>query len=219
MKRISQHDLDALCQYGQALDLKGDHPAVVIHPDGTVTKFWTRKKRWLSSATLRPYSRRFVDNAHALARRGITVPEIINHAQLENSHIRIVTYRALPGNSIRELLNDAPEQVDLPKLCRFIARLHQRGVLYRGIHLGNIIQPPERDGYGLIDFTDVRFFSRPLSLQRRASNLATPLRYREDTDLIASAGMPALEHCYLEQLDLSPAEQKRFLSLLQAHRR
>ena len=207
MKKISHNALESLCQNGRAIDSKGGYPAVVLHPDDTVTKIWARKKGFFSSATLSPYSTRFINNASELARRGITVPNILNHAQLENSHVRIVTYSALPGESIRELLEKDPKKVDIPALAKYIEKLHEKGIQFGGMHLGNIIQRPNSQGYGLIDFTDVRFFSKPLNIKQRAANLAVPLRYPEDIERIKAAGLPALLESYLEVLSPTPTEK------------
>lgn len=210
MNTITQVELDALCQNGKAIDDKGGYPAVVLHPDDTITKFWARKKKRLSSATLHPYSNRFIRNATELDRRGILVPEIISHAAVENSHIRVVTYRALPGTSIRELLQTNPKQINIPELSQYIDQLHQKGILFRGMHLGNIIQRPEDQGYGLIDFTDVKFYAKPVPMLRRAANLATPLRYLDDVQRIKEAGLPSLLETYLKILQLSEPEKQRF---------
>lgn len=207
MKTITSTELDAICKNGQPIDSKGGYPAVVLHPDGTITKLWARKKGLFSSSTLSPYSTRFVKNANELAKRGITVPEITNHAKVEKSHVRLVTYRALPGTSIRELIQSAPQEIKLTELCRYIDTLHQKGILFGGMHLGNIIQMP--DGYGLIDFTDVKFFNRPLSIQQRATNLRTPLRYHKDIE-----GLPEFLETYLTVANLSSDERQQIRSNL-----
>ncbi|NWK56825.1 hypothetical protein HW115_14475 [Verrucomicrobiaceae bacterium N1E253] len=208
----SQEDFDALCRNGQAIDEKGGYPAVVLHPDDTVTKIWARKKKWLSSATLRPYSGRFIHNAEELDQREIQAPSVLKHIALAGSHVRAVTYQSLPGQSIRELLKQSPEQVHIRDLCHFIHHLHQKGILFRGMHLGNIIQLPDQQGYGLIDFTDVKFYAKPVPMLRRAANLATPLRYRKDVQRIKKAGLPSLLSSYLKILQLDETEQQRFKS-------
>lgn len=210
MKIITHQELETLCQHGQAIDNKAGYPAVVLHPDGTITKIWARKKKLISSATLRPYVNRFIRNAEKLSRRDIIVPEIIRQAAVENSHIRIVTYRSLPGISIRELLKTNPRQINIPELSQYIYLLHQKGILFRGMHLGNIIQRPEDQGYGLIDFTDVKFYTKPVPMLRRAANLATPLRYLDDVQRIKEAGLPCLQKTYLKILQLSEPEKQRF---------
>ncbi len=210
MITITSEELDYISRDGQAIDNKAGYPAVVLHPDGTVSKFWARKKKLISSATLLTYSSRFVKNAAELSRRGIVTPEIISHTAVEKSHIKIVKYRSLPGKSIRELLKNDPQQVNITNLCQYIYKLHDKGILFRGIHLGNIIQAPDQQNYGLIDFTDVKFYSKALSLRRRATNLSTPLRYEEDTKRIATAGLPDLAESYLKILSASKSEEQKF---------
>jgi hypothetical protein len=190
---ITSEELNTLCQHAHAIDNKGGYPAVIIHPDNTITKLWARKKKLLSSATLLPYSNRFIINAAKLIQRNIMVPEILSHSILQNSRIRLVTYRSLPGRSIRELLRKHPSSVDIPKLCAYIYQLQQKGILFRGMHLGSIIQCPQGKDYGLIDFTDVRFYARPLSLLYCAANFSTPLRYKKDIERIQKASLPCLK--------------------------
>jgi len=217
MKTISSAELDALCLHGKAIDKKSGYPAVILHPDGTATKIWARKKGFFSSSTLRPYSLRFIKNATELIKRGIEAPEILNHAKLENSHVRIVTYKTLPGTSIRELLKSSPEQVNIITLTEYIAELHQKGISFGGMHLGNIIQRSGDQGYGLIDFTDVKFYNHPLTLTQRAANLYAPLRYREDTERIKRARLPDLLTSYLNHLSLSKSEELQALAMFKSH--
>ncbi len=218
MKTISNEQLATLCSNGRQIDSLGGYPAVVIHPDGTITKIWAQRKRLFSSANLNPYHKRFVKNAGMLASRGIVVPEILDHAVLEGSHVGIVTYRALPGHSVRDLLKDSPDEVDIPGLCDYIFDLHEKGVLFRSIHLGNIIHLPDGD-YGLIDFTDVKYFNGPVPLARRAANLAFPLRYREDVERIEVAKLPSLVDGYLTLLDLDTPAREQFVKTFEDYLR
>jgi hypothetical protein len=209
LKTISQDQFKKLCSDGTPIDNQGAYPCVVIHPDHTVTKIWAIKKGLFSSATLSPYPSRFVRNASLLHKRGVTAPEILNYAKVADSHIRIVTYQALLGTSIRDLLKNNPEQVDITKLSRFIHELHEKGILFRSLHFGNIIQLDE-GGYGLIDFTDVKFFRRPLPLLRRAANIAFALRYGKDAERIKQAGLPDLKASYMALLEASEADKMQF---------
>lgn len=210
MKIISKRQLGELCSNGTWIDSIGKYPAVVIHPDGTITKLWLRKKRLFSSYRFRSYAQRFVDNAAVLASKNIKVPEILDHAVVEGGHISVVIYRALPGNSIRDLLKTSPERVDIPALSRYILMLHEKGIFFRSIHLGNIILLPD-SSYGLIDITDVRYYKKPVPLRRRAINLATPMRYIEDTNRMEAAQLPDLIDCYLSALDSNIEDKARFL--------
>jgi len=216
MKKISKEQLDDLCNHGKAIDSKAGYPCVVLHPDGTATKIWAKKKSLISSATLSPYANRFVKNSQRLAQRGVIVPEILDQAILDGSHIRIVTYRSLPGNSIRDLLKNSPEKVNIHDLCAYFHGLHEKGIFFRANHLGNIIQTPE-GGYGLIDFTDVTYQSKPLPLKRRAANIAFPLRYTDDIRLIEEAGLPDILESYLEILQLDSSEKQNFINQVNSY--
>lgn len=209
MNTITQSELDALCASGQAIDSKGGYPAVVLHPDGSVTKIWARKKKWLSTSKLYPYAKRFIKNAQQLSARGITVPAIQKYAKLKGSHVRIVTYQGIEGESIRELLAKNPQQIDMKSLCQYILHLHEKGILFRGMHFGNIVQLDE-GGYGLIDFTDVCFFRKPVPLLRRAANIAFPIRYRQDAKAIKKAGLPRFRKTYMSLLNLEKQNKKQF---------
>jgi hypothetical protein len=198
MKWITSDEFNTLCQDGEPIGCKGGYPAVVLHPDGRVTKIWARKKGFFSSSTLRPYSKRFIRNARELCLRGIVVPEILAHARVEGSHIRLVTYRSLPGESVRNLLENCPDRVDIPSLAQYIHGLHEKGILFECIHLGNVIQLPDHQGYGLIDFTDICFQKKPLNVKQRELNLSVPVRYKKDMDRIKEAGHPDLVNSYYE---------------------
>ena len=213
MEILTRAQINDICQDGIAIDSKGGFPSVVIHPDGRVTKFWARKKRFFSSATFCPYPNRFVNNARALENRGVNVPKILQQAALKNSHVKIVTYQGLSGTSIRELLKTSPEKVNTPNLCAYFHQLHEKGILFRGIHLGNIIQISPNT-FGLIDFTDVDFFKKPLSLKQRASNLAIPLRYTQDVDLMKHAKLPDVAKCYLDIINPSSDKRLHFLTII-----
>jgi len=210
MKTISKQQLKNLCKNGTCIDSIGEYPSVIIHPDGTITKLWKRKKSLFSSDRFRSYAQRFIDNATGLTAKGINVPDILNHAVLEGERISIVSYRALPGNSIRDLLKDSPERVDIPALGRYILSLHDKGIFFRSIHFGNIILLPDNN-YGLIDITDVRYYKNPVPLRRRAVNLATPLRYSDDADRIKAAQLPDLIDSYLSALEPNARDKERFL--------
>jgi uncharacterized protein (UPF0261 family) len=86
MKIITHQELETLCQHGQAIDNKAGYPAVVLHPDGTITKIWARKKKLISSATLDTEER---------AQTGI---EMLNRLVESNGPVHVI----LPNKGIEE---------------------------------------------------------------------------------------------------------------------
>jgi len=175
-------------------------------PDGTdfIVKLW-HPNGWLSSGRLHPYSDRFRDNAARLRRLGFQAPLVRGCGRINPGGIRFVCYEALPGTSLRELKPD----VDLPGTARFIARLHDAGVDFRSLHLGNLLW--EGGGhYSLIDLSDCRFRRNPLSLKNRSKRLAYLCTHRRDV-----AFMAADEHwadfllAYCESVNAPPSEVLR----------
>jgi len=62
-----------------------------------------------------------------------------------------------------------------------VRQLHERGVYFRSLHLGNVVRTP--DGrLGLIDISDVRVHRRPLGRLLRARNLRRMQRMAAERD-------------------------------------
>lgn len=149
-------------------------------PDGEpiVVKFWYRKTRHVY-----PHSARFMKHAAALGERGVAAPEVVGWGAIAGTHIRFVSYRALPGQSLR-----SPElKLDLQALAGYLAGLHDRGVDFRGLHLGNILWCPEA-GFSLIDVSDCNFSRQPLSRRRRIKRLIRLFSHSDDEAVFRANG-------------------------------
>ncbi len=137
-------------------------PKVYRLRDGNMLKLF-RRKRLLSSALLRPHSRRFCANAIALQALGIPTLQPLHLYRLDDPNWTAVLYRPLPGDTLSQLLRD--EGISWTELrlelARFINRLHANGVYFRSLHLGNIVRTPEGQ-LGLIDIADLKNRRRPL---------------------------------------------------------
>lgn len=192
---ISNATFQEWLETGQSLEPKYHYPSVILLPDDTVIKIWAKKAGLFSSGRWNPYSSRFVKHALALRALDIPVPEIIIHGQLEGTHVRLVRYHSIPGKSVRSILHSHPEELDIPALAQFYKRLHDRGVNFKGGHLGNIIQIAPGE-FGLIDFTSMRIFPRPLDQEERLRNLDRPLSYEEDIRAMKEANLPDLLESY-----------------------
>lgn len=141
--------------------------------DGSILKLF-RRKRLLSSAAWSPYAQRFADNAAVLARMGIAVPEIIAVFRVQELARDAVHYRPLPGLTLREMvragINPELERRLKDKLTRLVIFLHDQGVYFRSLHIGNVVCTPEKE-LGLIDFSDLRIHPWPLGKYLRARNV------------------------------------------------
>lgn len=165
--------------------------------DGNFLKLF-RRKRLISSAAVYPYAQRFADNADALRRLGIPCPEVMGVYRIAEIGRDAVHYRPLPGQTLRQLIAagqaDDGLRVDLGAL---IAELHERGVYFRSLHLGNVVQTPE-GRLGLIDIADMKTQRRALNRLQRKRNFAHMLRYAEDRRWLLADQGRALGAAYLE---------------------
>ena len=188
METISQAEYLALKEGAKVLEADPWGEKVLRLADGTILKLF-RRKRWFSSATLYPYAKRFVANAKALARLGIPVPDILRIVRIPSIGRDAVHYAPLAGETLRELvragLDPAHEVVLKAAFTRFVIGLHDNGVYFRSLHIGNVVCTPEGK-LGLIDFSDLRIYRRPLPTFMRRRNIQRMLGIAGERDWIDS---------------------------------
>ncbi|QRJ65643.1 toluene tolerance protein [Azospira restricta] len=159
--------------------------------DGSILKLF-RRRRVISSAALYPYARRFANNAAALARLGIPVPQVIEVLRIPSIERDAVRYAPLAGKTLRELLRGglapARERELKAAFTRFVVGLHDQGVYFRSLHLGNVVCTPE-GRLGLIDFADLRIHPWSLGKYLRARNLRRMQGLDEERDWIDAAAI------------------------------
>lgn len=171
----------------RVIEADGYGDKVLLLPDDTYLKLF-RRKRLVSSAAIRPYAQRFVDNTVALARRGIPCPQVIQAYRIPSIDRTAVHYRPLAGRTLRQLIaaglpEDQAEELRL-RLLRFIDHLHACGIYFRSAHLGNIVLTPNGD-FGLIDVADLKVTWCRIGPLRRRRNLRHILRYTADLDWLS----------------------------------
>lgn len=188
----------ALRENATVLEADGSGDKVLLLEDGTILKLF-RRKRLISSALLFPYAQRFADNIDALKKRGIPCPDVIATYRIASISRDAVRYTPLPGLTIRQVLKEHGESAPLRvELGTFIAHLHDRGVYFRSLHMGNVILTPESK-LGLIDISDMKCQRRPLSDSKRLRNFQHLLRYKEDRAwLVESDGGAAFISAYTQ---------------------
>ncbi len=169
MRIVTANELQHWLNNGEVVEKDGRGPKVVQLNDGNFLKIFRSKRpllaRWRSEA------QRFASNAQALQKLGIATPQIIECLWIEpNKGVSACLYRPLAGKSLESLAKQEREQLDalLPNFAAYIRHLHQSGIYFRSLHLGNVLSLPD-GGFGLIDFLDLRLKRRPLgkSLTRR----------------------------------------------------
>ncbi len=179
VSQLCQRDLQQLTHNAAILEADGLGPKVLQLESGLFLKFF-RRKRWLSSALVRPYSRRFVKNAERLQALDIATLKVRAIYELSDKSADAVLYAPLLGSSLSQLATQPgfSWSTILPKLIGFVRELHRKGIYFRSLHLGNIVLTPQ-GSLGLIDIADMRFLGRSLPNHMIRRNLAHFKRYLE----------------------------------------
>lgn len=166
--------------------------------DRSILKLF-RRRRVISSAALFPYARRFAANAAVLARLGIPVPQVLRVLRIPSIDRDAVHYLALNGRTLREAMRAGLTEAETERLktafTRFIIGLHDQGIYFRSLHLGNVILTPE-GSLGLIDFADLRVHPWSLGSYLRRRNMRRMLALNDecnwvDIEAIGKGCMPA----------------------------
>jgi len=186
LKTLTQQEYLAMREGAVVLEHDGYGDKVLRLRDGSILKLF-RRKNLLSSAVLFPYARRFARNALALARRGIPVPQVIALGAIAEPARHFVHYRPLAGNTLRELEHaglSGERRLELrEKLTQFVIHLHDQGVYFRSLHLGNVVLTPD-DRLGLIDFSDLRIYPWSLGSYSRRRNMMRMLGIPGDAEWV-----------------------------------
>lgn len=84
-------------------------------------------------------------------------------------------------------MTDAESQVLRAAVRTFVTGLHQKGIYFRSLHLGNIVRMTSGQ-LGLIDVADMTLKRRALGQMARRRNMKHMLRYAEDASWLELVG-------------------------------
>lgn len=170
MQQLNHEDYLALRHEGKVIEKDGFGDKVIILQDGTFLKLF-RRKRLITSAAIWPYAQRFANNAKKLEKLGIPCPKIIQVYRIPSIERDAVHYHPLPGLTLRQLRDGRGEcPTDIrERFAAFIERVHNLGIYFRSMHLGNVVITPEGE-LGLIDISDMKIQRRPLNKNQRKRN-------------------------------------------------
>ncbi|WP_323149305.1 toluene tolerance protein [Pseudomonas oryzihabitans] len=194
MKPLERRQFLELREGAQVLEADAYGEKVLQLPDGTYLKLF-RRKRLLTSAALYPYAQRFADNTGRLAHLGIPCPRILAVYRITSIARDAVHYEPLPGQTLRQLMTEDSPELRL-RLALFIAKLHEQGIYFRSLHLGNIVLTP-CGTFGLIDIADLRCLDAPLSRRMRLRNFHHMLRYSQDSAWLLKDNSMAFIQAYV----------------------
>lgn len=169
MPRLTTTAYLALTEKAKILNLrKQNKPSVMLTPTNLIIKHLYRRGLW-SSSTLKSYAYRFKTNSIQLRKIAIQAPKIEGLFYYPTAKCDIIIYPSLPGINLSTLISQHKFE-GLEAFPRFIAHLHQKGIMFRDLHLANVLY--HEGGFSLIDVVCVTFSKNPLSVRKRAKNLA-----------------------------------------------
>lgn len=197
VQKLSASALQLLSSDAQVIEEDGLGPKVLRLSDGSFLKLF-RRRRWYTSGSFNPYSERFAVNSEQLRRMGIPTPQVLNLYRLDDGS-SAVHYTPLPGHTLRQVLQGitapAVRQALVERFGKFMAGLHEQGVYFRSLHLGNVLVLEDGE-FGLIDLADLRIYPSPLSLSLRQRNLRHMQRYTVDKRWLFEDHLEALLQGY-----------------------
>jgi O-antigen ligase/tRNA A-37 threonylcarbamoyl transferase component Bud32 len=177
---LKPQGFEQLCSNAHVIEADGLGPKVLRLEDGSFLKLF-RARRWYTSGSFNPYSERFASNSEQLREQGIASPSILNLYQLQDAS-SAVRYEPLPGLTLRQALQSLDSSLReslIERFGRFMAQLHERGVYFRSLHLGNVLLMDDGE-FGLIDVADMRVYPSALRNTLRQRNLRHMQRYPQD---------------------------------------
>ncbi|MFV2091132.1 MAG: toluene tolerance protein [Pseudomonadales bacterium] len=166
MEWLSESKYQSLVEDHQVLESAKGVIKVMLLPDDRVVKLFPQKLRF-SSTLVHPRGFRFVRNARRIASSGFHTVQVEQIFFSPTTRGYGVIYRLIEGEAQQKLGSFDDSLVKA--LARLIANLHDSGIYFRALHLGNIILTNHGE-LALIDVADVRFSRRSLSQQRRCRN-------------------------------------------------
>lgn len=158
-----------------------------------------RVKSIISGARIYSYARRFCRNAERLQKLKVPTVGIKQLYHFQDSTNTAVLYQPLAGETLWQLLG-AGKLSDrvLAQFGEFVASLHQRGIYFRSLHLGNIVLTPDGE-LGLIDISDMSISPWSLGYCRRIRNFRQMLRRQQGIKALEIRGREVFLDSYIEQ--------------------
>jgi len=215
MDIIPTEELKELTESCKLLDGSREAPGIMLDTDDNILKFFYPRDRIFTIKKFLPAASSFAANAGKLNKRGINTVSINGVMHCKDPKCYIVSYKKLPGEDFRHLYANRGRSA-LEPLPAFIAHLHDKGVFFRSIHLGNLLWQPD-NRIALLDIQGTHFSLFKLDPIRRARNLSHLLNTKEDRYPYLAYGEGKFMEDYLHHANLSHWEQKLFILWFNYH--
>jgi len=191
---LSEPAYQKLIHEAQVIEQDKRGTKVALLKNGQYFKVF-RKKSLFSSNTFYSYARSFCRNAKRLAMLGVPTINITQLYALETGEYA-VTYEPLEGTTVLDLLKSKQLTHDKAELLgEFIAHLHDKGVLFKSLHFGNIVLMPN-GSFGLIDIASMSIYPWRLGCKKRLKNFDGFWRTFEHKYMFGLEGIQAFTKGY-----------------------
>jgi hypothetical protein len=198
---LTLHDFEKIQIGAEILEKDPRGIKVFKLENGTILKIFRIRNR-ISSAYLYSYARRFCRNAKRLQKLAIPTIKVKQLFNFSDSSNTAVLYEPLPGETLRKLAYSGElSDETCAELGKFIAKLHDDGVHFRSLHLGNIVLTPSRE-LGLIDISDMSIYPWRLLVNTRIRNFRHLWRYPKDFQMLGEKKWLIVENAYFDHCQL-----------------
>ncbi|MDG1205015.1 MAG: hypothetical protein P8N51_06550 [Pseudomonadales bacterium] len=204
MQKIDHHELDQFIEANSLLFGTVQRPGIMLTSKNEIVKFIYPRKKF-SKAIFFSQAANFEKNAKALLEKGITGPIVSKTAHCQAANTYYVVYEKLAGEEVRDLCDQSQLQ-HLTELAHYLAELHDKGIYFRALHLGNVLKL-EDGNFALIDIADLKTKSRSLSAFARGRNIAHMFNVSEDKVYFQQFGVNRFLEAYFQRAKLTDTKK------------
>lgn len=205
--------LENMLAGGEVLEQDERGYKVIRLQSGDILKIF-RVRRKVSGTRIYSHARRFIRNAERLHQLGVSTVQCKRLYHFANSTDTAVLYVPLAGYTVKKLVEaDLLNREMAMALGMFIARLHQLGIHFRSLHMGNILVMSDGQ-YGLIDISDMSIYLWPLFCNTRLRNFRHLSRYPDDIKRLGKLSWESLQEGYFANSQIGAACKSKIRSEL-----
>lgn len=186
-------------------------PKVIRLSTGEYIKVFNAKAG-LTKRRLFPKYKKFIHNAKQLTSYGFHTITITHVYYLPHINAYAVRYSPLMGDDFRHVFKENPK-AGIEPLIDFLVELHDRGVYFHGMHLGNVLYD-NAGVFGIIDMADLSFHRAPLRMDLRVRQLRRLLKYHLDRACFDSIGIDTILELYRQKAGVSGVRKLWFYLML-----
>lgn len=210
IQELDQEQFAALWRGGEIISRHAKFgPKVFRTQAGDYVKVFNPKPG-LTKRHFFPKYRAFIANVKRLHKLGITTIEVKQIYFLKEHQSFAVAYTPIAGKDLRSLVQE--NQQEIVEFIPFLVKLHDLGVYFRGLHLGNVLRLPNGD-HGLIDIADLYFKWGALSIWDRVRNLAHIVKTKPDDLFFQRYGINVFMNEYLTAAGIEGHQRRWFARL------